>query len=368
MFDPNTNKTGAWKPRNGINTHNSTSSSTSSTISMKSSDDLFSKLNRTQTDDSANSTPTDKSHIQLLCDSMKRQIISRAFYGWLAYCRHLRTVRTHLSDLVSSKMIRIDEPTDASGGLTEEIWYSMQTSDGKITNPNEIYRLIYFGGIQHSIRKIVWSFLLEHYEFDSTKAEREEKDKEVQQQYEMTMSEWLAVEAIVRQRDKEIMAANLAKLSSESTNGSEIPLTGPKDSNSMSNEVFDESDTDTDSKKSIKQNEINNQTKQNDSSKIISVAKRQLQRFKQVESQSSQNIIVTNPSIDTAKENEIIENKDKTEDNDNDKCNLKSSNENESHLNAGESQCVSPASSNGGIYSVSWNLYLYCKFSILNIF
>lgn len=39
------------------------------------------------------------------------------------------------------------------------------------------------------------------------------------------MSEWLAVEAIVRQRDKEIMAANLAKLSSESTN-SEIPLVG----------------------------------------------------------------------------------------------------------------------------------------------
>ena len=37
------------------------------------------------------------------------------------------------------------------------------------------------------------------------------------------MSEWLAVEAIVRQRDKEIMAANLAKLSQESQDG-HIPL------------------------------------------------------------------------------------------------------------------------------------------------
>lgn len=37
------------------------------------------------------------------------------------------------------------------------------------------------------------------------------------------MSEWLAVEAIVRQRDKEVMAANLVKLSSESTSGEAPP-------------------------------------------------------------------------------------------------------------------------------------------------
>lgn len=51
--------------------------------------------------------------------------------------------------------------------------------------------------------------------------------------YETTMSEWLAVEAIVRQHDKEIMAANLAKLSSEGS--TDIPLVG-KDP-SLSSEV-----------------------------------------------------------------------------------------------------------------------------------
>lgn len=57
---------------------------------------------------------------------------------------------------------------------------------------------------------------------------------QIRQTYETTMSEWLAVEAIVRQRDKEIMAMNMAKLSSESQNG-EIPLVGRD--RSLSNEV-----------------------------------------------------------------------------------------------------------------------------------
>lgn len=37
------------------------------------------------------------------------------------------------------------------------------------------------------------------------------------------MSEWLAVEAIVRQRDKEDQAHAIAKLSSESTSGEQMP-------------------------------------------------------------------------------------------------------------------------------------------------
>lgn len=48
-------------------------------------------------------------------------------------------------------------------------------------------------------------------------------DLRCKQEYETTMSEWMAVEAIIRQKDRETMAANLAKLSSESTSGGDAP-------------------------------------------------------------------------------------------------------------------------------------------------
>ena len=87
----------------------------------------------------------------------------------------------------------------------------------------------------------VWPYLLGHYAFGSTPEERSQSDNAMHDTYEKTMSEWLAVEAIVRQRDKEIMAANLAKLSSESQDG-HIPLVR-KDS-SLSNDVFESIDSD----------------------------------------------------------------------------------------------------------------------------
>ena len=88
----------------------------------------------------------------------------------------------------------------------------------------------------------MWPYLLGHYKFGSEQVDREARDSHIQDEYERVMSEWLAVEAIVRQRDKEIMAANLAKLSKdkESLDG-HIPL-ARKDSN-LSNDVFESFDS-----------------------------------------------------------------------------------------------------------------------------
>lgn len=82
---------------------------------------------------------------------MKRQIISRAFYGWLAYCRHLSTVRRHLSGLV---LPAVTHPDDFGEGITVAKWQNLSASGG-VENSDEIFRLTYFGGVEHSLRKEV---------------------------------------------------------------------------------------------------------------------------------------------------------------------------------------------------------------------
>ncbi|KAF2981142.1 hypothetical protein EK904_011212 [Melospiza melodia maxima] len=99
----------------------------------------------------------------------------------------------------------------------------------------ELLRLIYYGGIQHEIRKAVWPFLLGHYQFGMTEAERKEADEQTRACYEHTMAEWLGCEAIVRQREKESHAAALAKCSSGASLDSHIQRMMHRDS-TISNE------------------------------------------------------------------------------------------------------------------------------------
>ncbi|KAI3372089.1 hypothetical protein L3Q82_006942 [Scortum barcoo] len=155
----------------------------------------------------------ERAPLKLLCDNMKYQIISRAFYGWLAYCRHLSTVRTHLSALVNHTIVAPDMPRDAYKGLTTDIWQTF-LQDRTAYEEQELLRLVYFGGVDASLRKEVWPFLLGHYQFGMSEAEMKEVDEQVRVCYQQTMREWLGCEEIVRQREKEQHAAALAKCSS----------------------------------------------------------------------------------------------------------------------------------------------------------
>ncbi|XP_072514166.1 small G protein signaling modulator 1 [Salminus brasiliensis] len=155
----------------------------------------------------------DRAPLKLLCETMKYQIISRAFYGWLAYCRHLSTVRTHLSALVNPTIIEPDMPYNAKGGLSAEVWKAF-LKDSSAYEEADLLRLVYYGGVDPTLRKEVWPFLLGHYHFTMTLSERKEVDEQVRACYEQTMSEWLGCEAIVKQREKEQHAAALAKCAS----------------------------------------------------------------------------------------------------------------------------------------------------------
>jgi hypothetical protein len=60
----------------------------------------------------------------------------------------------------------------------------------------------------------LWPYLLGHYtSFGLGRSELESVDRQTQAGYEARVSDWMAVEAIVRQRDKENTAASIAKVS-----------------------------------------------------------------------------------------------------------------------------------------------------------
>uniref|UniRef100_A0A8D0AG40 Small G protein signaling modulator 1b n=1 Tax=Sander lucioperca TaxID=283035 RepID=A0A8D0AG40_SANLU len=156
----------------------------------------------------------ERAPLKLLCDTMKYQIISRAFYGWLAYCRHLSTVRTHLSALVNTTIVDHNVPCDARGGLSVEVWGQF-LKDSSAYKEEELRRLVYFGGVAPSLRKEVWPFLLGHYQFTMTeKCRLEVIDEQMRTMYEQTMKEWLGCETIVRQREREKHAEAIARCSS----------------------------------------------------------------------------------------------------------------------------------------------------------
>ncbi|XP_053851198.1 small G protein signaling modulator 2 isoform X4 [Vidua macroura] len=178
----------------------------------------------------------DRTPLKMLCESMKRQIISRAFYGWLAHCRHLSTVRTHLSALVNHSIVPPDRPASAAAGLTKEVWSKYQ-KDKKNYKELELLRRVYYGGVQHEIRKEVWPFLLGHYKFGMAKKEMDQVDADIALRYQKVMAEWKACEVIVKQREKESHSATLAKFSSGSSIDSHVQRLIHRDS-TISNDVF----------------------------------------------------------------------------------------------------------------------------------
>ncbi|XP_048413451.1 small G protein signaling modulator 2 isoform X2 [Stegostoma tigrinum] len=179
---------------------------------------------------------SDRTPLKMLCENMKRQIVSRAFYGWLAYCRHLSTVRTHLSALVNHTIIPPDKPCEATGGLTGEVWNKYE-KDRKNYKKLELLRLVYYGGVQHEIRKDVWPFLLGHYKFGMSKQDMDQVDEDIAAKYRSVMAEWKACELVVKRRDRETHSAILAKFSSGSSIDSHVQRLIHQDS-SISNDVF----------------------------------------------------------------------------------------------------------------------------------
>eukprot|EP00095_Tigriopus_kingsejongensis_P009030 maker-scaffold458_size165745-snap-gene-0.19 protein:Tk09030 transcript:maker-scaffold458_size165745-snap-gene-0.19-mRNA-1 annotation:"hypothetical protein BRAFLDRAFT_123347" len=199
--------------------------------------------------------PSPSEPITTLCNTMKKQIITRAFYGWLSHVRHLRTARQHLSGLAFHEPVQSFNPTWGSGVTTK--WWNEQKesllmgsaspeeeSEGNsgraariLALEEEIHLRIYYGGIEPCVRKQIWPYLLSHYKWNFNQSDVEALNRKTQSIYENKLSDWMAIEAIVRQRDKETAAANIAKLS-----GASVDNLSFSNSMNMSNEVFESID------------------------------------------------------------------------------------------------------------------------------
>ena len=89
-----------------------------------------------------NTSLTVRRSMRSLCDNMKRQILSRAFYGWLAYHRHLKTVSLHLIGLVNCDKDRDeededddDEPLDLDDEDLEELLQDSKPAEAPASDP-----------------------------------------------------------------------------------------------------------------------------------------------------------------------------------------------------------------------------------------
>ena len=152
---------------------------------------------------SVNSAETEEFHLPTrigeVCQTMRYQILSRAFYGWLAYCRHLGEVRKHLSNMVYTA--RPVSYPNLEAGVTPELWASLHDCD-VINEKEQIMYYTYYGGIDPTIRPEVWMYILGHHKFGDTAAARRQKDEDELARYQKFVSVWENVEQYILSHDK----------------------------------------------------------------------------------------------------------------------------------------------------------------------
>eukprot|EP00244_Chara_vulgaris_P005353 TRINITY_DN2119_c0_g1_i3.p1 TRINITY_DN2119_c0_g1~~TRINITY_DN2119_c0_g1_i3.p1 ORF type:complete len:735 (+),score=130.92 TRINITY_DN2119_c0_g1_i3:174-2378(+) len=77
--------------------------------------------------------------------------------------------------------------------LGQEEWTSFMDADGRISDPKALRKRVFYGGVEPSIRKEVWKFLLGHFSWDSTYVEREELQEAKREEYQVLKSQWQTV-------------------------------------------------------------------------------------------------------------------------------------------------------------------------------
>merc|ERR1719376_516066 len=132
-----------------------------------------------------------KVSLKVMCEAMRKAIISRAFYGWFAHCRHLATVRKHLSSLVKA---RPEDGSEEFRKIEEEFWKDELYVEDKLTSIDLLSRHVYNEGSSHAMRPLVWQYLLGYYPPGCTEHERAYINEESAEEYSGVLEECNRIE------------------------------------------------------------------------------------------------------------------------------------------------------------------------------
>ncbi|XP_052182238.1 uncharacterized protein LOC127794943 isoform X5 [Diospyros lotus] len=77
--------------------------------------------------------------------------------------------------------------------LASEEWLAFFDSEGRIMDSEALRKRIFYGGVDHRLRKEVWPFLLGYYAYDSTYAEREYHVSVKKSEYETIKNQWQSI-------------------------------------------------------------------------------------------------------------------------------------------------------------------------------
>ncbi|KAL9260043.1 TBC1 domain family member 15-like protein [Drosera capensis] len=77
--------------------------------------------------------------------------------------------------------------------LTPDEWAASLDPEGRVKDPKALKKKMFYGGVEHELRKQVWPFLLGHHAYDSTYAEREYHHAMKKQEYENIKRQWQSI-------------------------------------------------------------------------------------------------------------------------------------------------------------------------------
>ncbi|KAL5769038.1 hypothetical protein ACOSP7_015593 [Xanthoceras sorbifolium] len=77
--------------------------------------------------------------------------------------------------------------------LGSEEWATFLDSEGRVMDSNALRKRIFYGGVEHKLRREVWAFLLGYYAYDSTYAEREYLRSIRKSEYETLKHQWQSI-------------------------------------------------------------------------------------------------------------------------------------------------------------------------------